>query len=68
MDANGYRVNSTYTVGNGVAKYGIMEERVCVVPLRENGKNCSQNDLEVFWESPSQCIYSMVLGFFDPRW
>ena len=22
----------------------------------------------VFWESPSQCIYRMVLGFFDPMW
>ena len=27
-----------------------------------------KSDPKVFWESPSQCIYSMVIGFFDPRY
>ena len=39
-----------------------MEGKVCDVT---DGKMEKTNP-KVFWESPSQCIYSMVLGFFDP--
>ena len=40
-----------------------MEGKVCDVI---DGK-MEKSDPKVFWESHSQCIYSMVLGFFDPR-
>ena len=36
-----------------------MEGKLCDVT---NGK-MEKSDPKVFWESPSQCIYSMVLGF-----
>ena len=39
-----------------------MEGKLCDVA---DGK-MEKRDLKVFWRSPSQCIYSMVLGFFDP--
>ena len=28
----------------------------------------NENGKKVFWESPSQCIYRMDIGFFDPMW
>ena len=40
-----------------------MKGKLCDVT---DGK-MEKSDPKVFWESPSQCIYSMVLGFFDPR-
>ena len=40
-----------------------MEGKVCDVT---DGK-MEKSDPKVFWRSPSQCIYSMVLGFFHPR-
>ena len=39
-----------------------MEGKLCDVI---DGK-MAKSDPKVFWESPSQCIYGMVLGFFDP--
>ena len=39
IDTNGYGVNSTYTVGNGMAEYGNNGEK-CMLWLRANGKKC----------------------------
>ena len=56
MDPNGYIVNSMHTMGNGVAKYENNGIKVYSVTERKWQK--------VFWGSPSQCIYRMVLGFW----
>ena len=59
MDPSGYGMNSMYPVGNAMEN---MEGKVCDVT---DGK-MEKSDPKVFWESPSQFIYSTVLGFFDP--
>ena len=55
MDPNGYEASSTYTVVEDMVRYG------------NNGRK--MNDVterkwkQVFWGSPSQCIYRIVQGF-----
>ena len=47
MDPNGNRVNSMYTMGNGMEKYGNNGEK-CIMWLMENGRMCPKVLLE--WE------------------
>ena len=73
--SNGWWIQSGYKEGlnihhgkwrgkgnNGKKECGRLERKMAQCNHKWMKKVC------VFWESPWKCIYSMVLGFFDPRW
>ena len=57
MDPNGYRVNSMYTMGNGMEKYGMVVEKVCDVT---NGK-MEKSDPKVIQECFGGVLHNAFL-------